>query len=287
VKRELNILFWNIDENTAIAAFIGKFCDDLKVDVLVLIEDKMNSFDLLTVLNSGQGTYHFCRSNDRGISIYTAFSSEFFDFKNTAMSSNFVNFVEFRFPKKHLLFGGIHLSSKNTLQSETSRAGLAREIVKGVNSLEAKVGHSNTIIVGDFNLNPFELGMYDYDAFNAVMSRDIAVNTHRKVTGSGTDRHTLHHYFYNPMWSFMGDLSKYAPGTYYWYDNSRDNNFRWNTFDQILLRPYLIPNFVEDSVKIIEADLLGRKLIDSSTKTRRKNQIFDHLPIFLTIDLTK
>ncbi len=188
---------------------------------------------------------------------------------------------------KKILLGGIHLSSELTLHEESSRAGLARDIMKEVNKIENDLGHSNTILIGDFNMAPFELGMVEYSAFNAVMSIDIAEKKYRHVNGSGIGTHDKYHYFYNPMWSFMGDLSKYAPGTYYWYDNSRNNKFRWNTLDQVLMRPCLIPNFAKESIKIIDSDLSGKMLINSKLSSRPKSQISDHLPIFLTIDLTK
>ena len=287
--KALNVLVWNIDKNTDVGQLVNYYCMQYLVDVLVLIEDNIPPSTLLGQLNHtySKKKYHFCRQNDRKISIYTSFDSRFFDTKHTATKSNFINFVEFKLGAKSILFGGIHLSSKQTLPAEYDRASLGREITDVVKGLENKLGHCNTIIAGDFNMNPFELGMCQHDAFNAVMSQEIALTKERKVTGSGTNTHSLHPYFYNPMWSFMGDLSKYPPGTHYWYDNSRQNNFRWNTYDQILLRPCLIPNFVSTSLEIIETDNTGKKLIDTATKTRSNKQLFDHLPIFLTLDLSK
>ena len=71
-----------------------------------------------------------------------------------------------------------------------------------VTEAEEQVGHTRTVIVGDFNMNPFEPGMAGILGFQAVMDRRIAQRITRTV-----DRKE-YSFFYNPMWSRLGDLSK-------------------------------------------------------------------------------
>jgi len=268
------------------------FCEEIsfyaqkhEIDVIVLLEDLIPQAKVLTTLNNKFAKYFFCKNNNRHISIYTSFDKRSFEFKKT--QSKYLSLVEFRFFKKSILFGGIHLPSKLTLPSGVSQAFVAHETKLEVESIENEIGHTNTILVGDFNMNPFELGMVEPNGFNSVMSRQVASAIMRKVSGLGTGSSKEYQYFYNPMWSFLGDLSNFSPGTYYFYENSFDNHYRWNMLDQILIRPSLISNFTSKSLQIIESDAHGNSLIDDKTKTKAKSQLCDHLPVIFSMDLTK
>jgi hypothetical protein len=280
----VNILFWNIGEKDfgdEIAAYAQKH----EIDIIVLLEDHIPQTKLLTTLNKKANKYYFCNSNRRRISIYTSFDSRSFKVKET--NSSYLSLVEFEFLRKKILFGGIHLPSKLTLSTSESQAYVAHEVKLEVEFIEDKIGHTNTVLVGDFNMNPFELGMVAPNGFNSVMSRQIASAIRRKVSGLGIGSSRDYHYFYNPMWSYLGDLSNFSPGTYYFYEDSFDNHYRWNMLDQILIRPSLMGNFVANSLQIIESDVNGNALIDDTKRTRAKEQLCDHLPVVFSMDLTK
>lgn len=280
LKSRINILAWNINKKDVTKEIVS-FCQKYFVDILVLIEDEISPSKLLSALNE-KSNYHFCTKNDRNIAIYSKFDKSHFHI--IPSKNRFISFIEFNISKRFLL-GGIHLSSKMTLREEQDRSTLARNVRKEIIATEDGLKHCNTIIIGDFNMMPFEAGMVEHESFNAVMSADIAEKIHRKVTGLGGDAEH-YPYFYNPMWSFMGDLSPNSPGTYYWYDNSPSNHYRWNTFDQVLIRPCLIPNFVRESIRIIDANENGNKLINSRLASKPNPCSYDHLPIFLTLDFS-
>ncbi len=280
----LNVLFWNIGKKD-VAAEVVALTLQHNTDVLVLIENTIPVNELLLGLNASGNRYFFCKSNVRGISIYTSFNNASFEQKDT--SSAFVSLVELKMLRKTLLFGAVHLPSKLTAGSAAHHAFVVRHVRKEIEDVEQASGHSNTILVGDFNMNPFEEGMVQPDAFNAAMCRQIAGNYKRSVSGIGTGGSVGYKYFYNPMWSFLCDLSRFCPGTYYYYANDFNNDYRWNMLDQVLIRPDLIPNFVSDDLRIFDKDAKGRMLIDTSRKSKSKTQIFDHLPVFFTLDLTK
>ncbi|OQY55736.1 MAG: hypothetical protein B6245_19395 [Desulfobacteraceae bacterium 4572_88] len=81
--------------------------------------------------------------------------------------------------------------------------------------MEKEIGHSGTVFIGDLNMNPFEEGMVNANGLNGVMARGIAERKTRTVL---EERYP---FFYNPMWSFLGDASPGPPGTYCYSGSER------------------------------------------------------------------
>ncbi len=60
---------------------------------------------------------------------------------------------------------------------------------------------------------------------------------------------------------------------------------RWNIFDQVLIRPSLIANFVQESINILDND--GVKSLITKKRYPNKQQYSDHLPSFFTLKLNE
>src|SRR5215211_5035003 len=114
-----------------------------------------------------------------------------------------------------------------------------------ISETEDVIGHQRTVLVGDFNMNPFDLGMVGAQALNAVMTRDLARREGRTVAGRP------YRYFYNPMWGCYGDRTPGPAGTYY-YSAPGPRGYYWHLFDQVLLRPTLMESLAE--LRILEDD---------------------------------
>ncbi len=72
------------------------------------------------------------------------------------------------------------------------------------------MGHERTLIVGDFNLNPFDDGMIFPSGFGAMMTKGLV-----RKTREAHDRYSGR--FYNPIWARLGrEVEGAPPGTYYW-----------------------------------------------------------------------
>jgi hypothetical protein len=108
-----------------------------------------------------------------------------------------------------------------------------------------------------------------------MMSRDVADRAGRVVQGE----HRA--FFYNPMWSLMGDASLGPPGTYY-YSGSAPITYFWNTFDQVLLRPSLTKRFVPGDVRVL--DVVGGQSLLTGNGVPDKARS-DHLPLVATVNL--
>ena len=146
-------------------------------------------------------------------------------------------------------------------------------MVNDISEAESKVGHSNTIIVGDFNANPFEEMCINANCFHAIPSAKESKKVQRIVNSYN------YKMLYNPMWNFFGDCHQ-TGGTYF-KANTGIKTYFWNIFDQVLLAPNMIDCFKPDSLEIVHSinnqSLLNKRGIPDV------NKYSDHLPIFFKI----
>jgi hypothetical protein len=131
-----------------------------------------------------------------------------------------------------VLLAMLHLPSR-LFADETSQDFECVVTARSVREAEAKVGHERTLVVGDFNMDPFSAGIVGAAGFNAAMHRNTANR------GSRTIRGESYPFFYNPMWNHFGDERKAAAGTYY-YEKGDHLAYYWHMFDQVLIRPALL-----------------------------------------------
>ena len=171
-----------------------------------------------------------------------------------------------------ILLFGVHLPSKLYSKGQ-DQYSVAVKCNREIEKKEEEFGINNTIVIGDFNMNPFEDGMVSADGFHGVMSQEVALKGNRTVYG---EKKKL---FYNPIWHYMGNVVANVMGTYY-YNNSGVISYYWNTFDQLLIRPGLIKGFDIENLKIIDA--IGEKDLLVNSKPNKK-QYSDHLLLFFKI----
>jgi len=169
------------------------------------------------------------------------------------------------------LLAAVHFPSR-AFYSDKEISQKARELVSDVEEAETLVGHMNTIIVGDFNANPFDGALCEADCIHAVSSKEIAKQGARRVLNK------KYQMFYNPMWNLFGDF--HSPcGTYY-YREAKLGMYFWNIYDQVVIRPRLSDSFVKDALKILTGNH-NVSFVDCSGVP--KEEISDHLPIFFEI----
>ena len=268
-----NFLFWNLHRNP-IHEIISHLAHYHQIDVVILAECDISPATLLKALNPlGTANYFYAPifGCDK-LEFYTRFSGEhFLPLEETARLSirhlNLPGIVD-------ILVAAIHFNDKRNWSDE-SQSMASVELAQTIRSVEERIGHKRTILVGDFNMNPFDKGMIGALGLHATMDRRIAQKVERTV------QKKTYTYFYNPMWSFLGDASPGSPGTYY-YNNSEPITYFWNMFDQVLIRPELLGRFSYSSLKILEQD--GD--VSFLKKNGQPNpSVSDHLPIIFKLDL--
>lgn len=107
---------------------------------------------------------------------------------------------------------------------------------------------------------------------NAVMDRSIAARSERTVDGR------RYPFFYNPMWSLMGDGPPGPPGTFY-RDRGDQVTYFWNTLDQVLIRPELLSCFRTEDLQVPTTDGARDLLVPSRLRAG------DHLPLLFRLDV--
>lgn len=239
------------------------------IDVVALAEAEQ--LDIKSILNSlnGQGyewkTVEVCPDGD--IRLLSK--------KDVRIS---VHQEEQRFSSYKLYVNGemyllhvVHLPSPLNLE-ENARNDKAINISRILGKIEKDLYGSNewrTLIIGDFNLQPYSRGISGVYGFNATMSISKAMKKSRKIDGE-------HKYFYfNPIWKLMGD-NKVVQGTYYNNSDQQGKSIFWYSFDQILIRPSLIEKFNWNYFDIVEQtsnfQFVRNEKIDNCNYS-------DHLPI--------
>jgi hypothetical protein len=169
----------------------------------------------------------------------------------------------------------VHLPSALHMTPD-DRSALAGETARLIAGVEDSAGHTRTVVIGDFNMNPFEPGMIGSEGFHAVLDRRIAATGQRKVQARSRP------FFYNPMWRFMNDDRLPFCGSHYYRKSVPFCHF-WNTFDQVLIRPELLPAFDDAGLSLVDS-AGGKSLLDANC---RPNKFLhsDHLPIHLNLNL--
>jgi hypothetical protein len=267
-----NFLFWNTNRRTDISGLVAKACWEREIDVLILAEYEPDPIHLLEQLNhpGRQRTYLIPFEPPGKLRFVTRYP---LDALRSVHDEGDVAVRLVRPPVGiELLVAAVHLPSKMFMSPDEQAYNAAR-VSRKIGELESRIGHSNTLLIGDLNMDPFEHGMVAADSFHAVMDRSIAKEISRTVHGE--DRK----FFYNPMWGRYGDETPGPSGTYY----RRGNQISpfWHIFDQVLLRPALLQYYAPNAAEIV-GEIGGHSLL----KGGRINQsISDHLPIFLRLDV--
>jgi hypothetical protein len=125
-------------------------------------------------------------------------------------------------------------------------------------------------------MNPFEDGVVSANGLHGVMTRSIAEKRTRVVQSQE------YPFFYNPMWGLLGDSTPGSPGTFY-YSGAEHRTYFWNMFDQVLIRPDLLPLFDNEELEIPESD--GEVSFLSDKDLPDKNVASDHLPVTFKLAL--
>jgi hypothetical protein len=247
------------------------------IDILLLAEAHTSADDLVRLLNHGTTTVlatftaPFVRCN--AISMVMRFLADFA--KPIHESLGRFTIQELRLPARPpFLLVAAHMPSKRNARVE-AQTFEAERLASDIEQAESKVGHRRTVLVGDFNMNPFEPGMAMAGALHGVMTRSIAERGERTV---GRKQYP---FFYNPMWSRFGDANPGPAGTYY-YGKEQLTHF-WNMFDQVLIRPELLAHFDSDRLRIV--DRIGSHSLTTLRGTPNSSVASDHLPIVFELNL--
>ncbi|WP_139491571.1 endonuclease/exonuclease/phosphatase family protein [Brevibacillus dissolubilis] len=261
-------MFWNIRKKNTVTELVD-LCREYNVDVLILSETEgLDVNSLINELKSVNEDFQIGSliSTER-ILIIHAFPGLVTPIKDSK------HFSVYRYQNDNVLFllVGVHLPSKRE-KNEKDQLSYATKVIREIEDLEKQFNTLETVIVGDFNMNPFEDGMVSCDGFHAIMCKETALAQSRKIDGYKK------YFFYNPSWHIHGKATHETLGSYYYRNNQSIVHF-WNMFDQVIIRPKLIEYFPLNDLKIItHINRTGIKLVNKKGRPDA-SRYSDHLPI--------
>ena len=258
----IKLLFWNLSHNR-IENYIVGVINENDIDICLFAEYKGIDFkEVLYKLNYTYSLYDGFGGCDKVVMIarniyrieirreqnrYTIYSVEGSD--------------------DEYIIAGIHLQDRRNSDADT-RKNTIRKLVQDIKEQERVLKHNNTIVIGDYNANPFDDELVQKDAFNAVLFKELIMkNEYVKLDGTKYQR------FYNPMLNCISE-DKIVYGSH--YNDSGIKSIYWYFLDQVLVRKALVNRLSEVNViKTIEKQDLIKKIKPNS-------DISDHLPIVVT-----
>lgn len=276
---ELSFLFWNTYKKS-LEDEIKKLVIHYEINFLILLENSTNDIFLLNILKSINPDF-------RQIPTILFQKAKIFTSLNFSIVKEIVGHrrygiyeIDLISYEKYLLTIA-HFPSKMDWGNPNDHFGLCAELKSDIESSELNIGNSNTIIVGDFNMNPFEDGLVSSCGLHNVNNKEIALTLKRNYQGKS------YNFFYNPMWNFLGDSSKGKVQGSHFFNTYKPLNYYWNLYDQVMIRPNLITDFDENKLDIISEIEEQPLLIKINGYTRIDKDISDHLPLYFTLKLKK
>lgn len=269
----MTILFWNMNRKPLEETIRG-ICDAENVDVIVLAESSECSTNLLLrTLNTGRSRKYWMAPD---VNAYLKILSSLPHGHIELVSDPGRMSIRHLTPPamQSILLVAVHLPSRREM-GEAELGCLATRWPFEIAIAESVVNHQRTVVIGDFNMNPFDHGMIGSEGFHAVMCRRVAAKLERKVQAERKP------FFYNPMWNQYGESPPNPHGTYYYGGHGRPHCYFWNNYDQVLLRPSLLSAVSDSNVRVVskvgDVSLLRNGVPD-------KKRFSDHLPLLITMD---
>ncbi len=269
----VTFLFWNLNRKP-LQAVLARLAARHGADVLVLVECEVPQQELTEELARQTGrAYHRTHSICQRVAIYTSLpeSALIPVYEEARMTAHRLTLPR----RPGILLAAVHFPSK-LHWSQASQSAECEELARSIRLAEDGAGHRRTVLVGDLNMDPYEEGVVKANGLNAVMTRRLATRETRTVQARE------YPYFYNPMWAHFGDAGGGPSGTYY-YEATGHVSYYWHLFDQVLIRPALLPCFRNESLRILVGE--GDSALLSARGAPDASRASDHLPILFGLDL--
>ncbi len=266
-------LFWNLNDKRR-ESLCANLARRHRVSFAIFAECPRPP-ELLKALNSSeeQVRYYWHRTGNR-LTVFSRYSIR--DFLHVDSTTRYSIHALFANTAHELILVSVHATSGLRVPVSEQDEEL-RALAKRISEIEMERGHTRTLIIGDLNADPFDRRVTSATGLHAQMSRTIAGQRMRRVKGV----EYLH--FYNPMWRFLGQQHPLPQGTYYRRKAEHDTRF-WHVFDQVLLRPDLLPYFQDEDVSILLDD--GVAAFQKTDGTPNPKIASDHFPILVKLDFT-
>lgn len=258
----MNILFWNLKKNN-IAKYIVDCLIENNVDIAVFSEYKGVDFSQIDKSTD----YNFIESLGGCEKIVMLAKNSI----AVEIKQEQSRYVLYHVKKETIQYviAGVHLQDRFSTDTPTRIACIGR-LVNDLSNVERRYKCKKTIIIGDFNANPYDDELLQMNAFNAVLFKDVIRKSEtRRVDGITYRR------FYNPILNFISENTKNY-GSF--YHSGGSSTPVWHCIDQVLLSKGLVDNIV--SLRYLKT--IGNTSLIKNIKPNE--EISDHLPLLVGIE---
>ncbi len=235
-------LVWNVGRR-ALDGVVARLVAEHRVDVLLLVERPESDGSLLQGLGT-LGSFARVMSHDR-FGLYTRLADAFFDRLFPPETDERMDFWRFRLNGTvSVTLVAVHGPDRYHNPDDSDRRLFLAGLRENIQWAERQVGDKRTIVLGDFNANPFEESMGGIQGLHAIPVRHVGGKHHRTVGNRDYE------FFFNPMWSCYGRRPNDPLATYY-FTGSGEHEIFWHMIDQVVLRPDMLPFFPDNRLRIL------------------------------------
>ncbi|MTI89034.1 MAG: hypothetical protein FH748_13840 [Balneolaceae bacterium] len=259
----MNIYFWNI--NNSIQSFnLAKDIVSQENESIFIVSEFWDIYDQINLPDS----FGFVNDDIHkrvGIITNNNFRVNFEESKKYYLITSLV------FNSIKIIICSVHFLAKNKDPDVQKR--IVEKTINEINESLNSYDSNNKIIIGDFNIEPFDdsmLNIYNFNSVSSIEHRSKLYKTYQDVD---------YDIYYNPFFSYHGDLSAGPPGTYFYEKETQTQP--WYIFDQALINSKFLNNIDTKECNVLEK-LNGIGLTKKSG--RPKTDYSDHLPIKIKIN---
>lgn len=269
----LNVLFWNLNRKKNEEYIVSCIVEN-DVDIAVFAEyqdtsNKSSAIDISSIeSNLGNMFARVTGVETEGKVLLLA--KKTIAVKQIQQEARYSCYVIETAIKRYLL-AAVHLEDRINYPEPERRIETIHRLIRDIKKNEENLGIENTIVIGDFNANPYDKELIYKYAFNAVMFKSIIEES--EFTNPKGERIKR---FYNPIIHYLSEDTRMY-GSHYYDDSDKRGTPYWHCLDQVLIRKSLI-DFLK-AVKYIKT-IDGMDLLKGS---RPNKDISDHLPLFVNL----
>jgi len=185
--------------------------------------------------------------------------------------NKYFSLVKIRGNKGDVIAGFVHLPSQSYASMDSIGAVCAK-LHEKVAEEERRCNIKMSLLMGDFNVNPFDSPMIAFRNMGATNGQQCSRR------GTITSYEESKELFYNPMWTLYAKY-KERPGSYR-YLTTANHVLTWHFLDQVIIRPSLIDYFDFDALSLV----MGTRNFNYLNQNQAP-KVSDHLPLMCEIDI--
>jgi len=259
----MRVLFWNLKGNN-LTSYIEQLINEHNPDIAVFAE--YGSVDFHQIEVDTHNSYRHIIGIG-GCDKVTILLKSTIPILFTHEQSRYVIF-SFEYGEEYYSLAGIHLQDRWSTDTAT-RLVTIRRLIQDISNVESRCGSKRTVVIGDFNANPYDDELLLADAFNAVLFKDVIKQSETCKVADNTFRR-----FYNPILNYISEFTK----TYGSFHNTNGANSPiWHCLDQVIVSKALCDQI--SNVQYLKR--IGTQTLMARVKPN--SAISDHLPLLVDI----